>query len=36
MINPWTEYERRKAALPHMTPREYEAAILAICEELGI
>lgn len=30
------EYERRKKALPPMSPQEYEAAIREICRELGI
>ena len=36
MPNPWQEYEDRKAMLPEMSPEDYEAAIMRICEELGI
>jgi hypothetical protein len=33
----WTEYERRKKALPDdLTPEEYTAAIREICDELEI
>ena len=32
----WREYERRKAALPDLTPDEYERACREIAEELGL
>ena len=32
----YLEYERRKKALPPMSPEEYERAIREICRELGI
>jgi hypothetical protein len=36
--NPWPEYERRKAIVRAMnlTPAQYEAAIKAIVDEMGI
>lgn len=37
-MNPWTEYERRKAALQlcNLSQRQYEAAIRNIADELGV
>ena len=32
----WQEYERRKAGLDHSSPVDYEAALKAIADELGI
>ena len=32
----WQEYERRKAALPPLSPAEYEAALKRIAQELGL
>ena len=32
----YREYERRKKALPPMSPEEYERAVREICRELGI
>lgn len=34
--NKWAEFERRKRALPPMSPQEYERAVREICRELGI
>ena len=36
LYDKYLEYERRKKALPPMSPEEYEAAIREICRELGI
>ena len=34
--NKWAEYERRKKALPPMSPEEYERVVKEICRELRI
>jgi hypothetical protein len=34
--NKWAEFERRKMALPPMSPKEYERAVREICRELVI
>jgi len=36
MTEDWEDYEIRKRALPPLSPEEYDLAIAAILEELGL
>lgn len=36
LYDKYLEYERRKKALPPMSPEEYERVVKEICMELGI